>query len=653
MTSCDEIENPRETAGLRRRSRGSSFGLRSLIVWIWLCAGLNLAGWVLSAMEQLNATGYTVVLLAGAVVFFVWQHFDKLEPSRRSGFRKLLHRFKRPFPLAFLILSAMAFLGGAIYAPTNYDALSYRLPRVLQWLAAGHWQWIHTDYPRLNNRGCGIEWVSAPLMAILKTDRLLFLINFIPFLFLPGLTFGVLTRLGVRRRAAWHWMWVAPTGYCFLLQAASLGNDAFGAPFVLAAIFFALRARETGQGRDLFCSILSAALMTSVKTSNLPLLLPWAVAILPALKILLQRPVATAAICVFAFFASFLPTAAANQYFCHDWSGRSLEGDKPHGSALTRLGVDTAYIAFVNLEPPVFPQAERWNSFVQRVIPRHLINKWQESFTDPGPAKFRGVQMQIEEDAGFGFGATVLLIASAVVAATSRRGLSLQLKFRPFDGLYQAAVALAAWVATIALVSQSEVDAMARIIAPYYIPLLPLLLKSPCHEQIVRKRWWRAGALCVFAIAAGLLIISPARPLFPVNALLSKLQARDSNSKLAARIGEVYSVYRDRNHAFAPALAVLPPDVKVLGLITYDDPETSLWQPFGSRQILWVKPTDSAAWLKSSGVQYILARSTLFGNRFPDFNEWKKGMNAEVIKEIPLTLRAGTGPVKWYLIQLN
>ena len=43
-------------------------------------------------------------------------------------------------------------------------------------------------------------------------------------------------------RAAWHWMWLMPTGYCFLLQAGSIGNDLFGAVFALAALDFALRA---------------------------------------------------------------------------------------------------------------------------------------------------------------------------------------------------------------------------------------------------------------------------------------------------------------------------------------------------------------------------------------------------------------------------
>ena len=662
MTSRDEFRKSGTSAIAQRKSGDSSFALRSLIVWIWFCAGLNLAGWGLSAVKELNAGGYIVVLLIGVAVFFIWRQFGPgitLPDGRGSvaRFRKWFRRFKRPFPLGFLILSVMAFVGGAIYAPTNYDGLAYRLPRVLHWLAADQWQWIHTGFPRVNNRGSGIEWVSAPLMAIFKTDRLLFLTNFIPFLFLPGLTFAVLSRLGVRRRVAWCWMWIAPSGYCFLLQAASISNDAFGAPFALAAIFFALRARESGRACDVFNSILSAALTSGVKTSNLPLLLPCALAILPSLKILFRRPIATIAVCVLAGFASFLPNAIANQHYCHDWSGRSMEGDQTHGSLAIRLGVNTAYLCFVNLLPPVFPEANQWNSFVQRVIPPHLMNKLRESFTEPGAPEFLAAQMQVEEDAGFGFGATLLLAMSAIAAAVSRRGSFFQFRFDSMDGLFETGLVLSPWVVTFALLSQSEVSPIGRILAPYYILMLPLLLRCPGHEQLVKKIWWRVSAFFVFVLAAGLLIVSPGRPLFPVGALLARLEAGHSNSKLASRIEEVYSVYRDRNHAFAPALADLPPGTKTLGFITYDDPETSLWQPYGSRRIVYVKPSDTADGLKSQGVQYILARSDLFNLQFPGYfphvDDWAKKMDAELIQKIPLNLRAGTGPVEWYLFRLN
>src|SRR5487761_2777106 len=215
----------------------------AVLLWVWFCACLNVAGWTLSALHQLNAGGYTVTLLVGLAALLAWQ--KQTGPPFFPGGHKLSRRFRRAFPLAFLILAAMAFFGGALYAPTNYDALAYRLPRVLHWLAADQWHWIHSFFPRLNTRSCGIEWVSAPVLALLKTDRPLFLINIVSFLLLPGLVFSVFTRLGVRRRAAWHWMWIVPTGYSFVLQAGSIGNDLFGAPFALASVDFALRARDS------------------------------------------------------------------------------------------------------------------------------------------------------------------------------------------------------------------------------------------------------------------------------------------------------------------------------------------------------------------------------------------------------------------------
>ena len=295
-----------------------------VLLWIWCCAYLNCAGWTLSALQQLNARGYAMVLAFGAIALLVWRKQNAPQIFPKIRWQTKIRRFRKPFPLAFLILAVMAFLGGAIYSPTNYDALSYRVPRVLHWLAAGQWHWIHTIFPRLNQRCCGIEWVSAPFLALLKSDRLLFLINFACYLFFPGLVFSVFTRLGVRRRVAWHWMWIVPTGYCYLAQAGSIGNDLFGAVFVLAAMDFALRAKTSGSARDFFVSVLAAALMTSAKPSNLPLLLPWALAMLPSLGLLWRRPVQTVAVGLVALAASYVPSAALNWHYCGDWTGAKV-----------------------------------------------------------------------------------------------------------------------------------------------------------------------------------------------------------------------------------------------------------------------------------------------------------------------------------------
>src|SRR5208337_2610758 len=215
-------------------------------LWLWISAFASAAGWTLSAFGQLNRTGYGIAFAVFVILLFLGRKELGLVPGGKLFcWKKFLHRFRRPLPLCFATLAVLIFLGGVIYPPTNYTGLSYRLPRALQWLAHGQWFWIHTPDYRMNDRACGIEWLTAPLLLFTKSDRALFLLNFIPFLLLPGLVFSMFTRLGVRARVAWQWMWLLPTGYIYMLQAGSAGNDAFSTVYALAAIDFGLRARTS------------------------------------------------------------------------------------------------------------------------------------------------------------------------------------------------------------------------------------------------------------------------------------------------------------------------------------------------------------------------------------------------------------------------
>jgi len=155
-----------------------------LRLWLLFCAFWGCAGWILSAIHLLNPVGYALAVMAGAVLLVVYYKVAILRHVRpRLG--NPIRRFRRLVPLTFLVLAALAFAGGVIHPPTNYDALAYRIPRVLHWLAAERWHWIHTEFHRLNTRGCGIEWLSAPMLALLRTDRLLFLINIISLCVFP------------------------------------------------------------------------------------------------------------------------------------------------------------------------------------------------------------------------------------------------------------------------------------------------------------------------------------------------------------------------------------------------------------------------------------------------------------------------------------
>ncbi len=615
-----------------------------VVIWIWLCAYLNCAGWALSWLHQLNAGGYAVALALGWSVMLVWQRKSgaKLFPPIR--WPQLRRRFRRGFPLAFLALATLAFLGGALYGPNNFDAMAYRLPRVLNWLAADQWHWIHTIFPRLNSRCCGGEWLTAPLLAFTHSDRLLFLINLISFLLLPGLVFSGFTRLGVRPRVAWHWMWLVPSGYGLVLQAGSNGNDLLGAVFALAAMDFALRAKNSRSPRDFFTALLAAALMTGAKMSNLALLLPCGAALWFSRKLIIRHPLKTVCLGLLALAASALPTMVFNQWHCGDWMGNEVKLSHTDNRMVLRTTATLANVALQNLTPPVFPLAGAWNKGVPTVLSPELQARLHQTMAESGAAEFRLPEMQMEESAGLGFGLTLLLPASFLAALwLGRKGPG-----RPIVFDQQWVLRWLPVVAFMAVMTQGGLSAIARLIIPFYALLLPVWLMGPGHEPLIRKCWWRVAAYAVFAGAAFLLVISPARPLFPAMTLLEKFPS------LPARVTTVYSVYHGRHDAFAPARAALPPGLKTLGFISYDDPEAALWWPLGSLRVVPVCPQDTPAELKQRGIEYVLASEEKIEMWFGlTADAWAKKMDAQVIRKIPLSLRAAWGPRDWDLIRLN
>ena len=621
-------------------------------IWIWVCAYLNCAGWVLSALHQLNAGGYAVTLALGLVSLLVWRRKTSSPWFPQIHRQKYRHRFRRPFPLAFLVLAMLAILGGALYAPTNYDALAYRIPRILHWLDAGQWQWIHTDFNRLNTRGCGIEWVSAPFIALLKTERLLFLINIISFLLLPGLAFSLFTRLGVRRRTAWYWMWLMPTGYGFLLQAGSIGNDLFGAVFVMAAIDFALRARQENCLGSLWVSILAAGLMTASKSFNLVLLLPWTIALIsPALRLLLQRPVASVFIGVAAALASLLPTALLNTHYCGDWTG--LAADPVGfgvGPPVLYLITNTILLIIHNFAPPIFPFSNAWHQLVQQLMPTATSIRLHQYF-EPEGAEFRIRELQMEEMAGLGLGVSFLLLCVLIRRICGAAGAP----FPSWVGLknYKNLVPLGVLAALTVILVQSGLSVPARYLLPFYILLLTPLLRGAAPMELIKKRWWRRTAYGGFFLAALVLALNPARPLWPSKWVLDKLGAHDSSNPLVQRAGTVYSVYRERGAALQPILDILPADAHPLGMVTSDDPETSLWKPFGARRILHICQKDGPEEIRDRGIKYALINAFILNQNNISLEAWLARYHAEVVQRMSLTLRATRGPTDWYLVRLR
>jgi hypothetical protein len=675
--------------------------LRLVKLWIWISALASAAGWILSALGMLNKTGYALFAAVVMVLVFLFRKgplFSPLSPVQSWG--KLLRGFKRFLPASFAILAGLIFLSGLLYAPNDHTGLSYRLPRVLEWLAHGHWFWIHTPNYRMNDRACGIEWLSAPLLLFLKSDRALFLLNFIPFVLMPGLIFSVWTRMGVRPRVAWSWMWLVPTGYCFLIQAGGIANDGFPTVYALAMMDFALRAGGKGRGSSRlrpgydgqgvegrepaltcnsrfsilnpFCSnlglsLLSAALMVGAKASNLPLGLPWAIVFFPALaKAWSLRHLASetgdtrhatrstfyllgwACIFLIAVLISFVPTALLNIHYIHDWSGLNIEhtGMAMKNPVAGILG-NAVLLVTGNFVPTIFPMAGWWNQHAQAYFPGALVRLMDANF-ELGYNNLG--ELPIEDASGIGFGVSVLMVISVMAGLKYRR---LAENFCR-SSLTSKLVLIAPWISLLAYAVKTGMVTPARLIAPYYPLLFPALLIGVGQSRVVRRLWWRVLAGGVFALALAALILNPSRPLWPANTILAKALAKHPNQPQLSRAQKVYRVYADRPDPLAGIRQWFPDGLKVIGFMgTGDDLDISLWKPYGSRRVEPFFLEDSPEKIRELGIEYAVVGGFNLHDRGATIEAWLKQSGAELITTTNATMTVTQGSQPWYLVRFK
>jgi hypothetical protein len=656
--------------------------LRAVQFWILFSTLASVAGWTLSAAGMLNRTGYAIfagAVVALALVFRKSALFSSFSSVQTS--RKLRRRWRRAFPAGFAILAALIFISGCLYAPNNHTGLSYRLPRVLQWLQHGSWFWIHTPNYRMNDRACGIEWLCAPFLLFLKSDRALFLLNYIPFLLMPGLIFSVWTRLGVRPRVAWHWMWLVPTGYCFLLQAGSFANDAFPTVYALAMMDFALRAREkvtktefgrTGKGinlgpwtLDFGLSLLSAALLVGAKASNLPLGLPWALVVIPLIPKLFssdvqnattrntqhatRRVLGCAVVSIIALVISFVPTAFFNIRYLHDWSGLSIEhAGMDMKNPIAGIIGNGVLLITNNFVPTFFPMARWWNAHALTIFPVALVRLMNANFE----AGYEVLgEMPIEDSSGIGFGISMLVLISVVAGLICKRNT--QHATRNTQRISKILL-VAPWLALLAYCVKTGMVTPGRLITPYYPLLFPLLLAGAVQSCLVRRTWWKVSAAVVYALALAALIVTPPRPLFPAITILSKLVASHPNQPQLQRALNVYQVYRHRSDPLAAIRENFPHDLNAVGFMgTDDDLDISLWKPYRSRRVEPFFFDDSPEQIRHLGIQYAVVGGLNLEYNHATIDEWLHKANAELLFSTNAAMTVSQGVQPWYFVKFK
>ncbi len=601
-------------------------------MWVLFAGALSLAGWLLSVFGGLNRGAYEIVVPLAAVLAWAGSRFLAPADGWRGGWR--LRRFGRGWlPAGFAILWLLALAGGLLYPPNNIDALSYRIPRVLHWWTEGRWNWIATDNLRMNYSACGFEWLTAPWWFLFHDLRGFFLANTVGFALLPGLIFSLVRAAGARGRVARAAMWLVPCGLGYALQAGSVGNDLAGAVFVLAALYFANVARRKMEGGPLILSVLAIALATGVKTSNLLLVLPWAVVVWPLRK-LLWRPAAVAAT-IFALGVSCLPTLVLNRGFAGDWSGDPANAGGLHpGTPLAGIAGNVLELAVQTAAPPVFPWAETWNraagqaescsaaSWLRARFPRFTLHT---------------SELAQEEWAGLG-----LALAAWVFWLAGRRAAKAENEAGRERRRFAWALLLASALFCVLMASEMP----ARLLLPFYPLLLAVLLaRAPAGAASGPVAQLLAAAAMASAFVC--VIFNPSRPLWPAGPVCDWLHERFPGVRMVEKAQKVYRVYAGRDDPAAKLREFIPSGESRVGFIgTPDEPEISFWMPFGRRTVVTaIDPADLAA----GGLDFIVGRLDALSaaqRAAIDRLSGPRGAFAEVARS-ELAIKASKPPETW------
>jgi hypothetical protein len=172
---------------------------------------------------------------------------------------------------------------------------------------------------------------------------------------------------------------------------------------------------------------------------------------------------------------------------------------------------------------------------------------------------------------------------------------------------------------------------------------------------LVRQRWWLRLVLLADFVALLVLVLHPARPLWPAQSPLGSLRESHPNSRLLVRAHTVYSVYAARHDPLVELRRLLPPQAGVVGaVLSSDDPETSLWRPFGSRRIVQVLATDTPESVRLRGLEYVVVSP-----RLPDVTgltlaEWMTKYQAVLVGQVELRVYASQDrPQPWSVVRLS
>lgn len=352
------------------------------------------------------------------------------------------------------------------------------------------------------------------------------------------------------------------------------------------------------------------------------------------------------AMVLIAAAVSFLPMALLNIHFTGDYAGdpnnyTKMKVSNPVSGMLgnsLQLGRD-------NLAPPLLPRPIDWGPMVPSQLKAILDRDFPR-------LNLRMGELQIEEGAGLGLGIVLFVSLFIVMGMRARVAAPSLVVARNSQALWVVGAGVIAW---LVYMSKMGSEATSRLIAAYY-PLLVagILVIASLDGRIVYRCIFKWISFIAMLSAIPLVILCPARPLFPVQLLSNIMIKSHVPSGIVARYNQVYSVYAARSDGLKELIVSIPPSERAIGLLqTGDDAEVSLWRPFGTRKVIEVTPKDSMEEVKARGLHFVAVNQDALVFRYhTTLAILEAKWSASLVVKKSIILMARVGPETWYLLRL-
>lgn len=503
----------------------------------------------------------------------------------------------KELPLLFVLVATC--LISLLVGPHCFlDSYSYRIPQMLFWLQEGHpWSVPNVDM-RINQMPHVWSFLSATFFLPFG-ERGIAIPNLISFLLLAG----ILKRFAENTfsdPAKIKWIvLIFMSAPVFVMGSATNDNVVTCVTFLMISLLFALLEKPTT--RTIWYSALAFALCCGIKPQYVTLAPLW------ALWFFFAKPtpakhfkwISLVILIPLAVLCSPLPTLGLNYFkngsLLHPHVSTvttpqdNASATEPEATAEVKSPIDVpmrkSLIALTTqmFALPVNPLGDKLTRTMRTLAEAHPSLEYLDFHRQ------RILPVVIPEVASFGFFTT---LAFLIGIALSRKGT---FTFKTSAWVGAGALLLAIYITNPGTLGRSFIG--------FFLVMTPLALEGLSRIRI--RTLQLLGILC-FLSGFGILILNPARPLWPCETIGRHISHPGIRSKMLD-----YAHYSKRQYGARALMKTIPDDHTgpIAMIVDTGNPMVELWEPFSlKRKVLPYSTTVSRETLLADNIDFVIVR---------------------------------------------